>query len=99
MADALVPEVVPTTTSTVTMTVDGKVACGARKKSGGRCIMRAGYGTDHPGYGPCKFHLGHMKEVKQKAARDEMMDIYSDRMALGDISPDAEPEEVLMQEI
>jgi hypothetical protein len=99
MPESLVPEVIPTQTSTITLTVDGKPACGALKKSGGRCIMQAGYGTDHKGYGPCKFHMGHMKEVRQRAAREEMMARYQDKVALGEISPDAEPEEVLLQEV
>lgn len=34
--------------------------CGALKTdgSGDRCTLRAGFGTDHPGFGTCKHHLG-----------------------------------------
>jgi hypothetical protein len=101
MTDApLVPDdILPTVSSAAILTVDGKVACGARKKSGQRCQLAAGYGTTHHGYGPCKFHLGHMKETTAKAARDQMQDIFKRRLELGDISPEDDPEEVLVQEI
>jgi hypothetical protein len=33
--------------------------CGAKKKSGELCRAFAGQGTDHPGVGKCKFHLGN----------------------------------------
>lgn len=55
---------------------DGPVhaKCGARKrKGGGVCGQAAGWGTDHPGHGPCKLHGGttqtHVKAARTKAAR------------------------------
>lgn len=32
--------------------------CGAKKRGGGVCALRAGQGTTHPGIGSCKFHGG-----------------------------------------
>ena len=32
--------------------------CGAKKRKGGTCTQKAGWGTDHVGYGRCKNHGG-----------------------------------------
>lgn len=37
---------------------DKRTKCGARTRSGGACGRPAGWGTEHPGYGACKLHLG-----------------------------------------
>jgi hypothetical protein len=37
---------------------DKHVMCGAKKRNGEPCRAYAGQGTDHPGTGKCKFHLG-----------------------------------------
>jgi hypothetical protein len=95
----LAPEILPLRESAVLLSVDGRPTCGARKKSGKRCLLLAGHGTVHPGYGPCKYHMGHMKETQQRAARDQMQDLFNEKVRLGEISPDAEPEEVLLQEV
>ena len=47
--------------------------CGGRRKEargGGRCHERAGHGTDHPGFGPCKNHLGTTEMVSRGAFRN-----------------------------
>src|SRR4051794_28451570 len=41
--------------------------CAAKKKNGEPCRAFAGQGTDHPGIGRCKFHLGNTKLHKQHA--------------------------------
>ena len=49
--------------------------CGATLKSGaGTCGHKAGWGTDHPGFGQCKLHGGattngkkHAKQLRQEA--------------------------------
>lgn len=41
--------------------------CGARKKSGDKCRAFAGQGTNHPGIGRCKFHLGNTKTHEASA--------------------------------
>lgn len=46
-----------------------KKVCGARKsvymgkEKGGVCLHKAGYGTEHPGFGRCKFHMGSVREA------------------------------------
>tara|TARA_R110000824_G_scaffold82277_7_gene206297 strand:- start:1332 stop:2048 length:717 start_codon:yes stop_codon:yes gene_type:complete len=35
---------------------DGNAICGRGKKSGGVCRFEAGWGTDHVGFGACKYH-------------------------------------------
>ena len=49
--------------------------CGAKKRQGtGTCGQAAGWGTDHPGSGPCKLHGGmtpaHITAARTKQARD-----------------------------
>lgn len=38
--------------------------CGAHNKRGSICKLKAGFGTDHVGFGRCKFHGGCSKGVK-----------------------------------
>jgi hypothetical protein len=45
--------------------------CNARKKNGERCRAFAGQGTDHPGYGTCRFHGGMTRNMRQKALREQ----------------------------
>src|SRR4051812_48589995 len=42
--------------------------CGARKKNGTLCRAFAGQGTDHPGYGKCKYHFGSSPSHRKHAA-------------------------------
>lgn len=46
--------------------------CGARTRQGGLCRHPAGYGTDHPGYGRCKFHLGSTRNGRVHAAKERI---------------------------
>jgi hypothetical protein len=48
------------------------VVCGAKKKVGGHCGMAAGWGTNHPGIGPCKYHGGSMPQHVKAAAKTEL---------------------------
>lgn len=45
--------------------------CGVvrNKRDGKPCRRSKGYGTDHLGIGPCKFHLGNTRNVIRAAAR------------------------------
>jgi hypothetical protein len=46
--------------------------CGAKKRQGeGTCRLRAGLGTDHVGWGRCKFHGGATRTVRLGAAKQE----------------------------
>jgi hypothetical protein len=48
------------------------VQCGAKKRNGGKCTMAAGWGTNHPGTGKCKWHGGSMPNHVKAAAKDEL---------------------------
>jgi len=56
---------------------DGKV-CGAKKRDRGpgqkrgRCLLAAGWGTDHPGIGKCKFHGGSTPNHIKAAAGEQL---------------------------
>lgn len=47
--------------------------CGARKRdgSGDTCQLRAGWGTDHPGIGPCRKHGGNTRNHVAAARLEE----------------------------
>lgn len=49
-------------------------SCDAKTRKGGRCTQVAGYGTEHLGYGPCKFHGGstpnHTRAAQVAQAQD-----------------------------
>jgi hypothetical protein len=51
--------------------------CGARRKNGQHCRLFAGQGTDHPGTGRCKLHLGatatHKSHAIAVAAKQRMI--------------------------
>lgn len=49
----------------------GDKKCGAKKDDYTMCGLAAGWGTDHPGYGPCKYHLGSTP-IGRKVAAEEM---------------------------
>src|SRR4051794_28161528 len=50
---------------------DRMALCGAKKKNGETCRAFAGQGTDHPGIGRCKFHLGNAAAHRKHAAKVE----------------------------
>jgi hypothetical protein len=78
---------------------EGNPICGALKKDGKPCQQAAGAGTDHAGFGTCKWHAGSMPSSKVGAARQEIVQ-YVDRMkALGSYGPNVPPDEVMMQEV
>lgn len=54
-----------------------KEKCDANKSGGGKCGLTAGYGTDHPGIGRCRYHGGRSPSHVKAAAKQEM------RMLLG----------------
>jgi hypothetical protein len=43
--------------------------CGAKKKNGELCRKFAGEGTEHPGIGACKYHLGRTKNANVAAQK------------------------------
>lgn len=55
----------------------GGAICGAKKKKRpgqkqGKCLLAAGWGTNHPGFGPCKFHGGSMPSHIKAAAKKRL---------------------------
>ena len=50
---------------------DRHALCGARRKNGEPCRKFAGEGTNHPGVGRCRFHLGNSKNHEAHAVRVE----------------------------
>jgi hypothetical protein len=47
---------------------NGNIArCGMKKGGGGTCNLGAGWGTDHPGVGRCKWHGGNSLTHKKQA--------------------------------
>jgi len=51
---------------------DQHALCGARKKNGEACRAFAGQGTDHPGVGRCRRHLGATTNHKRHAVSVEV---------------------------
>lgn len=50
----------------------GGAICGATKRGGGKCHHAAGWGTAHPGTGPCRLHLGNTPSHVAAAATGEL---------------------------
>jgi hypothetical protein len=63
---------------------DRQALCGAKKKNGDTCRAFAGQGTDHPGIGTCKFHLGNSQKHKTHAAKQEAMAKWAERTKFGE---------------
>jgi|307.fasta_scaffold00350_8 hypothetical protein len=58
--------------------------CGAKKHSGEECRHRAGFGTDHPGIGRCKYHGGSTPGHNSVIARQHAVEFMGAPM---DITP------------
>jgi len=65
--------------------------CGAKTQSGGTCKNKAGFRTEHPGFGKCFKHGGASANGRKAAARAAVMAMASEA--------DAEPSEVLLKAI
>jgi hypothetical protein len=60
--------------------------CGAKKRQGeGHCTRPAGWGTPHPGYGPCKLHGGSSLDTMGVVVEAEARELF------GQIVPKIEP--------
>jgi hypothetical protein len=59
--------------------------CNAKKKSGFRCLLAAGWGTPHPGIGRCKFHGGLAPSHLRHAAKHEMKRLLGFEMEMDPI--------------
>lgn len=78
---------------------EGQPICGALKKDGNPCLQTAGSGTDHLGFGTCKWHAGAMRPGKVGAARQEIIAYVDKVKAMGQYEASAPPDEVMMQEV
>lgn len=72
----------------------------ARDRRGEPCQMPAGWGTQHPGSGTCRFHGGLSPNSNKRAARlrAEEMKIVSQKI-YGEPVADLTPEEAILQEL
>lgn len=75
--------------------------CEARNRAGNPCQRPAGWGTDHPGIGRCKLHLGsapnHRKHAQVEQARQAVQ-----RFGLASVGHEVEaidPRDVLAEEL
>jgi len=68
--------------------------CGAKTRDGGTCGQPAGWGTDHPGEGRCKFH-GGATPVKHGRYSDIERDRISD--LLQKFEDDEDPLDILSE--
>ena len=70
--------------------------CGAKLgKRPGVCRLKAGWGTEHPGVGPCRMHGGMLPNVVRKLARQE-----GQKMAIQwGIEADVDPFEGILQSV
>jgi hypothetical protein len=60
--------------------------CGANKRqSEGTCTRPAGWGTPHPGYGPCKLHGGSSRSVDGLVVEQQARELF------GVIAPEIKP--------
>lgn len=72
--------------------------CGAIKPNKEKCGLPAGYGTEHPGMGPCKHHFGNTARVVRGAALEEGKQIAQVLKGMG-VSVDVDPGEALRWEV
>lgn len=73
--------------------------CNARKKSGELCKLRAGSGTDHVGWGQCKYHGGSMPNNAKAAARQQTeAEAVKALMKLG-LPKDTDPQAELLRQV
>ena len=64
------------------------------------CRQPAGYGTTHPGYGPCKFHYGSTPSVVRSATRLMIRGEARKLCETRGVDPDSvTPERVMMEEL
>lgn len=77
---------------------NGGKLCGSRKKShrgAGHCRMPAGYGTNHPGIGKCKFHMGATRAhtaAAQKVVAARAVETFG-------LARDIDPRDALLEEV
>ena len=66
-----IPKSKPKAQGTRAQTQKMGAQCGAKKRSGGKCTLAAGWGTNHSGIGKCKLHGGTLPNHVKAAASEE----------------------------
>lgn len=56
-------------------------------RKGKRCWQNAGWGTDHPGFGPCKNHMGSTPAVSQAAHKQQAIEFARSLASELDLNP------------
>lgn len=75
---------------------DSRRVCGAPKRQGeGNCRRPAGWGTDHPGFGPCKLHGGSTTAHRKHAQRVQA----EQAVATFGLPRDIDPHRALLEEV
>lgn len=69
--------------------------CGAKKRDGTTCRHPAGYGTDHPGFGKCKYHMGMTPAVRKAGFREMATQLLADTPITADLA-DLDPYQALL---
>ena len=67
--------------------------CNAKGRAGSLCAQRAGMGTDHLGFGRCKYHGGNTPTHRQQAQREV---IKQEALKLG-LSVEVDPATAIIQ--
>jgi hypothetical protein len=70
--------------------------CGAKKKNGEPCRAFSGQGTNHPGVGRCKFHLGNVKQHEVHAAKLAAQEMVAEYVAQFGESHEVDPATALL---
>lgn len=66
--------------------------CGAKNRNSDKpCKMAAGWGTDHPGFGQCRYHAGSTPNGVMSAVKEEL----TERVVMG-VQVDITPQEALL---
>lgn len=86
-------------TAVVELNAKGEPICGAPNRRGKRCHQAAGHGTDHPGFGRCKFHLGATKSAGVAAARAEAEQYVENMRKLGQVEEGVSADDALLREV
>lgn len=75
--------------------MDVSILCNAKRKDGTYCRKPKGWGTNHPGYGKCRYHGGSTRNHGIAAAREMAME----RMRTYGGPIEIDPHEALLQEV
>ena len=74
--------------------------CDADKSRGrGKCEQPAGYGTEHLGFGRCKYYGGNAPSGKVTAAREQAESIRRTLIGTGYSADDVDPGTILLEEL